>query len=154
MSSESLESRFSQNRKSDAGDWWPGVASREVIIYWVQTNKQAGKGRGKGIPSGRNSMCKGMEVFNNIIGSGAFDGTAKFTRLLPAHTFILRASQSPKSISLCSDLAWPSCRLYLCPGTTAHSYGTQGALSWPINLDSFTIEVLGCSFISWNTFAL
>ena len=72
MLSESLENRFSQNMKSDAGDWWSGMASREVIICWVQTDKQVGKGWGKCIPSGRNSMCKGMVVFNNIIVSGAF----------------------------------------------------------------------------------
>ena len=37
------------------------------------SNRQAGRQRmGKCIPSGRNSMCKGMVVFNNIIFSGAF----------------------------------------------------------------------------------
>ena len=194
--------------KSDAGDWWPGMTSREVIICWVQTDKQVGKGWGKCIPSGRNSMCKGMVVFNNIIFSGAFVScccsvtkscptlcdtpwtaarsaslsftifqsllrfmsvesvmlsshlvlccpllfipsifssirvfsckstlcirwpkywsfsfrslcrTVQFTRLLPAHDFILWSFQSPKSISVCSALAWPSCRLPLHPGTT------------------------------------
>ena len=63
MLSESLENRFSQNMKSEAGDLWSGMASREVIICWVQTENQVGKGWGKCILSGRNSMCKGMVVF-------------------------------------------------------------------------------------------
>jgi len=95
--------------KSDAGDWWSGMASREVIICWVQTDKQVGKGGGKCIPSGRNSMCKGMVVFNNIIVSGAFvSSCCSVAKSCPAlcDPHSLRHTQLPcpsPSSRVCSD---------------------------------------------------
>lgn len=39
--------------------------------------------------------------------------------------------------------------------TTPYGYGTPGPPnSWPANRDSFSMEGLGCSLISWNTSTL